>query len=85
MRRYFEEVAASDTQSADKVPSVSSKLFDESSLLHEVLRLVEQYASHESKHSAEDYCDNTLVGLLELTHNLLEGAHLKNLKVFEGP
>ena len=41
MRRYFEEVAATDNQAADKAPTASNKLFDESSLLHEVLRLVE--------------------------------------------
>jgi hypothetical protein len=82
MRDHFEKVAASDGEYFGMAANEADKIFDEISLLHNVLRLLEQYASHESKQNAEEICDNTLVGLLELTTSLLEGAHLKKLQAF---
>jgi len=51
-----------------------AKLFDEIQLLHQVLSLIENYESKENKANSE-FCDNTLVGLLNLATEFLSGAN----------
>jgi hypothetical protein len=49
MRDHFEKVAAADSDYFGMAANEQEKIFDEISLLHDVLRLLEQYASHETK------------------------------------
>lgn len=54
--------------------------YDKVSLIHDVLRLLKQYQSHENENNDEDICDRTLCGLVDLASCLLEGAH-KNMLI----
>ena len=60
-----------------------TKLFDETELFHDLVKLLEGYPSHETKQNAEEYCDYTLGGLLAITTDLLKGAYSKKMTVFK--
>ena len=66
---YFQKV-----KDAEVFGQPLQKLFDEITLLHQVLNLIETYDSKENKDNA-DFCDNTLVGLLNLATEFLSGAN----------
>lgn len=68
-KSYFKKMA-----DAEIFGQPMAKLFDEIQLLHQVLSLIENYESKENKANSE-FCDNTLVGLLNLATEFLSGAN----------